>query len=91
MKPFYLIGDQAKQILMVLVDACKGVKQGNVSFQLAQPVRAVFSAKESEDGWDLTVSTGYGNNKRDCYQMTETELIYTYSETDNEQDSYQNR
>lgn len=80
--PCYLIGDQAKQMVMTFVGACKALNQGNVSFQLAQPVRAVFQAKESDAGWELTVSTGYGNCKRDIYQIIDEKLVFKYSETD---------
>jgi len=85
MEPIYRIGDQSKTVVLALVQTCRVLSQGNVSFQLAQPVRAVFSAKASEHEWELTVSTGYGNSKRDVYLITEDELIYRYSETDYEE------
>ena len=85
MEPIYRIGDQSKTVVLALVQTCRVLNQGNVSFQLAQPVRAVFNAKASEHEWELTVSTGYGNCKRDVYLIAEEELVYRYSETDYEE------
>ena len=82
--PFYLIGEQAVRVVLGLVEASKNLNQGNVSFQLSQPVRAVFHAKDSSAGWELTVSTGFGNSKRDVYRITDEGLIYQYSEADSE-------
>lgn len=81
-QPFYLIGEQSARIVLELVETSKKLYLGNVGFQLSQPIRADFLAKDSRDGWELTVSTGYGNSKRDVYKITEDGLVFIYSESD---------
>ncbi len=84
MEPYYSISEHEKKIALALVACSKSLAHGNVGFQVTQSVRAAFHAKESTAAWELTVSTGYENRKRDIYQIVEGELIYRYSETDDD-------
>lgn len=81
-QPFYLIGEQSERIVLELVETSKKLSLGNVGFQLSQPVRADFRAKDSRERWELTVSTGFGNSKRDVYKIASDGLVFMYSESD---------
>lgn len=85
MQPRFKINDPTKEAILALIRTCRATGISNVGFQLGQTretTRAAFYATDNGDEWELVVSTGYGNSKRDVYQVMGEEVIFRYAESD---------
>ena len=84
MKPYYNLDTETKDRIIKLVETCKEIHLGNVSFDYYETPKtdAVdFYISQCKDYWELVVSSHY-ESKRDVYQIAGESIVYDYSEKD---------
>jgi len=84
MNPYYKIDDITTTRILGLIDKCKELSLGNVSFvyfALPKHDEIRFRLTEDNHGWELVV-IARRTEEVDAYRITEDKLVYEYSEKD---------
>ena len=84
MKPYYDLDAETKDRIIKLVETCKEIHLGNVSFDYYETPKTPaidFYISQRKNDWELVVSSHY-ESKRDVYRIAGESIIYDYSEKD---------
>ena len=86
MESYYELDQETKDRILKLVETCKELHLGNVSFDYYETPRdpAVdFYISQRKDDWELVVSSHYESH-RDVYRITDGIIKYDFSEKEEE-------
>lgn len=83
MKQYYNLDAETKDYILKLIETCKEIDLGNVSFDYYETPKqdaVTFRMNQRKHDWELVVSSHY-ESKRDVYRIADS-IEYDYSEED---------